>query len=512
MKHALAITSACVGVLGIAWNGVAWAQDAAPTFTKDEKEDMVKEKLKADAEALDEKLEELFNVPQTPAAQALGLTGDAIQHPDTIKDVSLQVFAALSEGADLSQGVALEFAPFRQLVFKNLSLDKFQDLSDGELALSSLSFSLAALDQPNATIPGTSYAFGVRIAPIDQTDYRRNHDYITSVYSNLDSCLLKLTEPPLSDEEKLKIARGEEAIANAIAAWRAAKSDAKKATDTALPTAEALKKALAELPGTTDAAAIDALNARVQLLYVQSQLDAKAVDLANARQETARLAIIERFKEVDALVGERRDEALSDLRKTFFYEGGYPPVNDDQVEHKAELREARLKVETRVVCENQIDVLADIDKVLVGHRFELSTTTILFNPTEDEAHWSESNLALAYEYNWQVGFIGVAALGKLYDSTVVKGQIEGGVRGGFDAGKFSGAISAAGGAMDVQDPDFVFRAGAHASLVVSDTFLARLGVLTTYEKVPGFGATAYLSVATANGEDLFTKVLAHTRN
>lgn len=178
---------------------------ATGTASADEKKPVVSKEdvLKAQAGALDAKLKELFSVPETPAAEALGLTGSAIAHPDTVKDVALQVLDLFSDDAALSQGVALEFAPFRQAVYQG-SLEDFQKLAYVQHLVGGIAFSLAAVSAPDGNDPGVRYAVGFRVPFLDDRDYRRNPRYQAGLMSALSDCAGRLSSTETLTPKKKK--------------------------------------------------------------------------------------------------------------------------------------------------------------------------------------------------------------------------------------------------------------------------------------------------------------------
>jgi hypothetical protein len=501
-------------VLGLA--AVSSSARAEEPGTEEEKKAATEKKeavVKAKAADLDAKLGELFNVPETPAANALGITGEAITHPDTVKDVALQVFGALSDDADLSQGVALEFAPFRRSIYDEIELDDFEKLDYGSELLANVSLSFAALSEADADAPSVQYGIGGRISLLDDTDFRRNSQYRTKLYSLLDECQKKLDiEPPapkivyLTEAEALETIQK---ISEAIDAWAAKRANEKQQLDEAKAQLAAALKRIPQQIEAGDAAASDALAKEIALRKLDVEAKQAALD---ADPEKAK--ILSRFGELATRMGpntttKRSKAQLARFKaeKKFQEHGGYPPKSDEVVAQGGEDRQKLIADKAALVCKDEIEGLDSLTSELQGHRFELSTVTILRDVEDDDVEWDRSNTAAAWEYRGTIGHFGTAGRGTFYRDDDLVVQLDGGLRGGFKAGILSGAVSAAVGAKDLEDAELVVLAGANGGVVVAETFMARVGLLATYQETPGPALTAYFALATANGEDFFTKAL-----
>jgi len=504
--------------------GTASADEQKPvvagTASVDEKKPVVSKEdvLKAQAGALDAKLKELFSVPETPAAEALGLTGSAIAHPDTVKDVALQVLGSFSDDAALSQGVALEFAPFRQAVYQG-SLEDFEKLAYGQHLAGGIAFSLAAVTTPDGNDPGVRYAVGFRVPFLDDRDYRRNPGYRAGLMSALSECARRLgpteTLTPQKKKEILDQLAGLNELISTLLKARSKTSEARRKLTEA-------EGALVMLGNDTTTPALDLLTRieqqKIKLADAQNALraaeqqDAKSVAAIWAAKNSIGKAL-ENFGS-----DKKRDKDLVDLKEQLNRAGdtliaaGFDPSNpatvDTNREGGGERKQTRLHDQVLEVCSAEIEQLNGLADQLTGNRLEMSTATIIADPDDGRPVWEQSTVAGAYERRWKASFVGVAARGKFFDAESLRVQLDGGLRAGFDTGMFKGSLSAAAGATDLSSPAFVFPGGADASVVVAETFLARLGVLSSYQYGPNVGVTAYITIATANGEDFFTRVIA----
>ena len=497
---------------------------AAPARADDQVEQKTKEQvLKEQASELDEKLKALFDVPETPAAEALGVTGDAISHPETVKDVALQVLAAVSDNADISQGVALELAPFRTAVYKG-TLSDFSHMSYAQHLAGSLAFSLAAISQPGGVDAGVRYSFGFRAPFLDDRDYRRNDAYRSGVESNLTSCARKLmgtanaSKEPMDTNTAALIRDDLQQIQKDIDAWVASAVN----VETAKHLLAAEEKKLDALAVASTESAPEMLlkieQAKLGIATAQRHLDRLQTDF-DASGDTLKRRINNAGQNIDNFDEDRLDKnrkaaltkqkvALDEKVRAIAPSTATPAERDTNRAAGALSKEAALQARTIELCKSETDALGTLNDSLTGNRLELSTATIVSNPSAGRASWEQTLVALAYERRGLIGYGGVAGRAKFFDPDSLKAQLDAGARAGFDTGRFSGALSAAAGASDLSSPTFVFTGGANTSVVVADTFMARLGMLTTYQHGPGLGLTAYLAIATANGEDFFTHVIA----
>jgi len=164
------------------------AAPAAGASAGTSKEDEYKQRGKA----LDDALDALLAIPETPAAFALGVSPETVAHPGTPRDAVAQVVAYVAPGGSVKPGLATEVAPFRPL-FAKYTVDQWkakQDVSWYEYLLDGFRLSLATAADPTAPASSapTLIAAGARLSIVDQRDYRRNDAYVAAVRDALTKC------------------------------------------------------------------------------------------------------------------------------------------------------------------------------------------------------------------------------------------------------------------------------------------------------------------------------------
>jgi len=129
-------------------------------------------------------------IPEIPAAFALGISVDTVAHPGTVRDAVAALTAHIGSDGEVKPGLAVEAAPFRPL-FEKYDVDEWSSSTQWMRIADSLRLSLATSTDPNApagTTSPTLAAAGLRVAIIDQRDYRYNATFIKWVRTALAAC------------------------------------------------------------------------------------------------------------------------------------------------------------------------------------------------------------------------------------------------------------------------------------------------------------------------------------
>src|SRR5690349_18842050 len=126
-------------------------------------------------EATHDFVNSLFDLPESPAAFALGLGGTPIARPGSTRDAVAALSSIVGPGGEIVPGVSIEIAPFR-LFGAPQTIDDWIAQSQSSQLLQSVRFSLATAQDPGSVDEHSPalVAVGVRIAIIDDRDYRRN--------------------------------------------------------------------------------------------------------------------------------------------------------------------------------------------------------------------------------------------------------------------------------------------------------------------------------------------------
>lgn len=145
---------------------------------------------------MDETLEDLLEVPETPAAFTLGLSADVVARPSSLKEVAGALKTVIAPNGKLVPGAAIEVAPFYRLVTRDATATQWKDDLYRPI-LGGIRFSLATASDPQATDPNnapTLVAVGARVG-IDTTDIRFHKEVVNSVLKALAECAPPPTLP-----------------------------------------------------------------------------------------------------------------------------------------------------------------------------------------------------------------------------------------------------------------------------------------------------------------------------
>lgn len=146
-------------------------------------------RFKASAKRIDETLRELLEVPETPAAFALGLSADVVARPSSLKEVAGALKTIVGPEGKLMPGAALELAPFYRLITRDATAQKW--VSDWyRPLLSGFRLSLATASDPRATDSNnapTLVALGARLG-VDTTDVRFHAAAVEALRRELIRC------------------------------------------------------------------------------------------------------------------------------------------------------------------------------------------------------------------------------------------------------------------------------------------------------------------------------------
>ena len=167
------------------------ASPTAPTAPADNAQ-----RFDASAKRIDKTLDDLLEVPETPAAFALGLSADVVARPSSLKEVAGALKTVVGSNGKLLPGAALELAPFYRLVTRDVTAEKWATEWYRPL-LSGFRLSLATAADPRATDPDnapTLVALGARLG-IDTTDIRFHREAVEALRQELIKCAPAPTLP-----------------------------------------------------------------------------------------------------------------------------------------------------------------------------------------------------------------------------------------------------------------------------------------------------------------------------
>ncbi len=159
----------------------------------DSKEEAI---FNASKQRIDATLDDLLEVPETPAAFTLGLSPDVVARPSSLKEVAGALKTIIGADGKLVPGAAIEVAPFYRLVTRDATAedwvkDVYRPLLGG------FRLSLATASDPRASDSGnapTLVALGARLG-IDTTDIRYHANAVTELRRTLASCAPAQTLP-----------------------------------------------------------------------------------------------------------------------------------------------------------------------------------------------------------------------------------------------------------------------------------------------------------------------------
>jgi hypothetical protein len=147
--------------------------------------------FKRRAKDLDDALNELLTIPETPAAFALGVSSEAVAHPGTLRDAAAHVVAYVGPGGSVKPGFAAEIAPFRPL-FVEYDIDQWVTRANVVAhLLDGFRVSLATAADPSAAAGAdapTLIAAGARLSIVDDRDYRNQPAFVSGVRDALKKC------------------------------------------------------------------------------------------------------------------------------------------------------------------------------------------------------------------------------------------------------------------------------------------------------------------------------------
>jgi hypothetical protein len=468
---------------------------------------------------LNTSIDELLAIPQTPAAFAVGATGEAVARPGTLRDATLQLASLYDSNGNLKPGFNAEFAPFRVL-FEDQTLAEWQkNANAGNRLLDSVRLSLATAKEPTAatTDAPTLVSFGLRLSILDDRDYRRNPDFVKAVAAALQTCFPSQVKPDgggifagkgftqIDASDACKSAQAEQNAAvakeaelrQAVAAAQAAKEEkdaavvaARKALSEAQTNKVGEDAALAKLEG-LDAAAAPALKPVIEQARADQAKATTALELAQARLTEADQAAAT----AQTALADRQQEHGDELKKLQSSTSKIGAIND-----ASDFIQLRHDLETKYL--NQ------------GHRLELATANVLTKTGgTGEAKYRQFRGWLAYEYAWGKGSVGAA--GDLSvtnneeknivldgDKKLVDGRL--GARLNFQTGGVDAALAAGWAALG--DRNNRVEYGGTIDLKFTALGAVRAGLLasTPFDGSPT-ALMAVLAVSGASGESIYQR-------
>ncbi len=123
----------------------------APAETGELSDAELEREMQRRLRALNETLDDLLSIPETPAAFAIGTTGEAVARPGTLRDAALEVVSLYDADGDLKPGFSGEFAPFR-ILNEDATVDEWlKNANLGRHILDSVRLSLATAKDPAGT-------------------------------------------------------------------------------------------------------------------------------------------------------------------------------------------------------------------------------------------------------------------------------------------------------------------------------------------------------------------------
>lgn len=157
---------------------------------------------------LDDRVNELMTVPETPASAMLDVGSDAIARPAEVREAAAHLLSAFTVDGRIRPGVAIELAPVRLLRRDAYARRAWPGAHEaaassyGERLGESLRLSVAtAMDVTGAEeSQDTLVAFGLRVSLIDTMDYRYNTAAIGRVRTLLASAFPRQVTPGGGDD------------------------------------------------------------------------------------------------------------------------------------------------------------------------------------------------------------------------------------------------------------------------------------------------------------------------
>lgn len=131
-------------------------------------------------------VDDLLDLPESPAAFALGMTATVIARPGTSREAVATLSAIMAPDGSIVPGVSIEIAPFR-LFDGARTIDEWLSRSKSCEIAQSIRLSLATAEGAAAAMEGSPplIAVGARVAFVDETDYRRNRKATIAVRNAL---------------------------------------------------------------------------------------------------------------------------------------------------------------------------------------------------------------------------------------------------------------------------------------------------------------------------------------
>jgi len=144
---------------------------------------------RASKERAEKQIDELLEVPETPAAFSLGLSADVVARPTTLREAAGSLKTIIGPDGKLIPGAAIEVAPFYGPFTRKMTAEEWRDNTFYRL-LASFRLSVATASDPKAADPdnaATLLALGARIGD-DRTDPRFHQDAVKAIKGELAKC------------------------------------------------------------------------------------------------------------------------------------------------------------------------------------------------------------------------------------------------------------------------------------------------------------------------------------
>lgn len=144
---------------------------------------------KASQERVQKQIDELLEVPETPAAFSLGLSADVVARPSTLREAAGSLKTIIGPDGKLIPGAAIEVAPFYAPFTRNKTAEQWRN-DRVETLLASFRLSVATASDPRAVDPdnaATLLAIGARIG-YDGTDPRYHQEAVKAIQDELAKC------------------------------------------------------------------------------------------------------------------------------------------------------------------------------------------------------------------------------------------------------------------------------------------------------------------------------------
>jgi len=526
-SHAIALAQAPIPAGGAV--APTPAADTAPSGASDgaavrePTKSEVEKDLARNLEALNDSIDNLLAIPQTPAAFAVGATGEAVARPGTLRDATLQLATLYDANGDLKPGFNGEFAPFRVLFQDQTLADWQKNANAANRLLDSVRLSLATARDSAATgtEAPTLVSLGLRLSFLDDRDYRRNGAFIKAVKNALITCFPDQVTPSGGGIDE---GPGYSQI-DGSSACASAQTDRKNARE-----AEATLRQAVEMARRSKELQDAALTkARIALSVANVQKASEEVALrkfetlpADAAAGVALKPVIARVRADLVSATQTADLAATQLQQAELAAAASQKALEDQQKlHEQQLRKLELATsEVRAMNDASefISLQHDLETKYLnqGHRLELATASV-FTQTggTNNATFRQSRGWLAYEYAFGKGAFGAA--GDLTftsnkddrvvanaDDTLVDGRL--GVRFNFLAGGVDAALAT--GLAVLQNQGDALEYGGTIDL----KFAALGGVRTgLFARSPFDGSPtslmAVLAISGASGESLYQRTL-----